>query len=239
MILAVLQARMSSTRLPGKVLRPILGTPMIFLQIERVMRCRRIDRLVVATSRDPSDDALADECATRKIAIYRGCLTDVLKRFANVVKEYRPKAVVRLTADCPLADWNVIDLAVQTYLDGNYQYVSNAVPQLFPQGLDAEVVDPAVLLTADDEANLPSEREHVTVFVRNHPGRFRSADVPAPKPFPALRWTVDEPEDFELVRRVYEALYPSNPAFLTEDILALLEAHPELNHINEKFLLRS
>jgi spore coat polysaccharide biosynthesis protein SpsF (cytidylyltransferase family) len=231
-ILAILQARVSSSRLPGKVLKPILGKPMLFLQIERVMRCRPIDLLVVATSTDPSDDILAQQCAERGVLIYRGNLSDVLDRFLGAAQKYQPDAIVRLTGDCPLADWEVIDLTISTFLDGGYDYLSNTNPPSYPDGLDVEIISYRALTEAASEARLPSEREHVTQFVRNRPDRFRIGSVKRQVDLSSLRWTVDQPEDFEFVRAVYEELYPSKHDFSTPDILALLERRPELRLIN-------
>jgi spore coat polysaccharide biosynthesis protein SpsF (cytidylyltransferase family) len=231
-ILAILQARVSSTRLPGKVLKPILGKPMLFLQIERVMRCRRIDLLVVATSTDPTDDILAQQCADRDILVHRGSLSDVLDRFLGAAQRYQPNAVVRLTGDCPLADWEIIDLAISRFLNGNYDYLSNTDPPTYPDGLDVEVISYRALIEAASEARLPSEREHVTLFVRSHPDRFRIGSVKQQIDLSSLRWTVDEPEDLEFARKVYEELYPSKYDFNTSDVLALIERRPDLKLIN-------
>jgi spore coat polysaccharide biosynthesis protein SpsF (cytidylyltransferase family) len=232
LIVAIIQARMGSARLPGKVMMPILGTPMLFLQIERVQRAHSIDCLVVATSSKEGDDVLAEECDRRRIAVYRGSSSDVLARYVNAAVDLKPEAIVRLTGDCPLTDWAVIDTVVQTYKAGDFQYVSNTVPPSYPDGLDVEVINYRALQIAGVEARLPSEREHVTTFVRGHPERFPSANVRAATDLSALRWTVDEPADFELVRTIYEALYPRRPAFETADILDYLERHPELSQLN-------
>lgn len=234
MILGILQARVSSKRLPGKVLKPILGTPMIFLQIERIGRCRCIDKLVVATSTDPADDVLADACVSRGIAVYRGSLSDVLDRFACAARFYASQAIVRLTADCPLTDWNVIDLAIENFAAGRYDYLSNVDPPTYPDGLDVEVMTHSALIDADRNAQLPSEREHVTTYIRKHPERYRLGSMAQATDLSALRWTVDNIEDFEFVRNVYEALYESNRDFTTDDILALLKVRPELALINSK-----
>ncbi len=223
---------MGSTRLPGKVMKPILGTPMLFLQIERVQLAHSIDHLIVATSSEEGDDVLAKECDRRRIAVYRGSSSDVLDRYVKAAAVFEPEAIVRLTGDCPLTDWMVIDSAVQAYKAGDFQYVSNTDPPTYPDGLDAEVIDYRALQIADAEARLPSEREHVTPFIRNRPERFLSANVRAATDLSALRWTVDELADFELVRTIYEALYPSLPAFETADILDYLERHPELSRLN-------
>jgi spore coat polysaccharide biosynthesis protein SpsF (cytidylyltransferase family) len=232
MILGVIQARVSSTRLPGKVLEPILGKPMLLRQMERVSRCRQIDLFVVATSTDRSDDVLAQLCHEQSIVAYRGSLTDVLDRFVGVAHKYQPQTVVRLTADCPLADWELIDYAVSRFSDGDYDYLSNIDPPTYPDGLDVEVMTYRALIEAGLEAQLPSEREHVTPFVRSRPDRYRIGSVTQKVDLSSLRWTVDDPEDLDFVRAVYEELYPFKPEFKTFDILALIEQRPELQLVN-------
>jgi len=233
--LAILQARLSSSRLPGKVLNPVLGQPMLFRQTERLRRCAAFERLVVATSVDSLDDALVSECAARGIACTRGSLDDVLDRFIQSALPYHPEAVVRLTGDCPLADPALIDEVINYFHAGDYDYVSNCNPPTFPDGLDVEVIRFACLERAGREATLPSEREHVTLYLRAHPERFRLGNYVSPVDRSGMRWTVDEPEDLEFVRAVYEKLYPVKPAFTTDDILNLLERHPGLRSINSKF----
>jgi spore coat polysaccharide biosynthesis protein SpsF len=235
MILAILQARFSSTRLPGKVLKPILGRPMLARHIERLRRCRKIDGLMVATSVDPSDDAIEALCGELDIPCFRGSLPDVLDRYyrAAMASEIEPEHIVRVTGDCPLADPELIDRVIEFHLDGGYDYSCNARdPFTFPDGLDVEVFRAACLERAWREATLPSQREHVTPFVYQHPEWFKIGDFKNTTDLSHLRWTVDEPADFELVRRIYEALYPANPAFTTPDILDYLEVHPELKTLN-------
>jgi len=221
--LAILQARISSTRLPGKVLAPILGVPMIGRQVERLRRCRRIDRLVVATSVDPSDDVLAAYCGSIGLDVFRGPLDDVLDRFGGALAEFPQAAtVVRLTADCPLADWTVIDEVIEHHRASGADYTNNTTPQrTFPHGLDAEAMRPEALRAACAEAADPYEREHVTPFIYRQPQRFRLASVTRAMARPELRWTVDYPQDLEFVRKVYERLYPQDPAFDSEAIIAL------------------
>lgn len=226
---------MSSSRLPGKVLMPILGEPMLFRHIERLNRSREIDQIVVATSTDASDDALVQACVQRGVAWYRGSLDDVLQRFAQAAEPYAPEIVVRLTGDCPLADPVVIDEVIRFFRAGKYDYASNCMPPTFPDGLDVEVVRYSCLQESEREARLPSHREHVTPFLRAHPERFRIGNYASADDRSELRWTVDEPEDFEFVRRVYEEIYPTKPNFTTRDILDLLERQPELQTLNSAF----
>jgi spore coat polysaccharide biosynthesis protein SpsF len=223
MILAVLQARMSSTRLPGKVLQPVLGQPMIARQLERLRRSRLIDELIVATSVDPSDDPLAQACGDLGVTVFRGDLQDVLSRFCGVL-EARPQAtaMVRLTADCPLTDWTLIDALIERHLAQDADYTSNNLPErTWPHGLDAEIVRPAALLRAGREASDPYEREHVMPFLYRRPAEHRLVGLPRSPSLAHLRWTVDYPADLDFVRDVYARLYPANPAFLTDDIVAL------------------
>jgi spore coat polysaccharide biosynthesis protein SpsF len=223
MILAVLQARMSSTRLPGKVMRPLAGEPMIGRQIERLRRAASLDRLVVATSTGAEDDPLAAYCEGLGAPVFRGPLDDVLGRFAAAAEAFGPaEAVVRLTADCPLADPEVVDEVVRTHLASGADYTSNVLPnRTFPKGLDVEAVRTEALLSAAREAADPYEREHVTPFLYRRPERFRIASVERSPSLADLRWTVDTPEDYAFVCRVYDALYAANPAFTSQDILRL------------------
>ncbi|WP_068878583.1 MULTISPECIES: cytidylyltransferase domain-containing protein [unclassified Phenylobacterium] len=223
MNLAILQARMTSSRLPGKVMAPVLGEPMIGRQLERLGRSARIGRIVVATSTDPSDDPLAAYVTGLGHLVFRGSLTDVLARFAGAMALV-PDAntIVRLTADCPLADWSVIDATIDRYRDAAADYASNTpAVRTYPHGLDIEVMRRAALETACREATDPYEREHVTPFIYRRPDRFRLAYLSQPVSQAHLRWTVDLPEDLAFVREVYERLYPGNPAFTSADVAAL------------------
>jgi spore coat polysaccharide biosynthesis protein SpsF len=231
-VLGILQARVSSSRLPGKVLKPILGRPMLRLQLDRLRRARSLDGLIVATSIDSSDDPIERLCAEAGIGCFRGSLDDVLDRFYRAALPFNPHHIVRLTGDCPLIDPELIDRLVEFYLAGDFDHAGNAVEPMFPDGLDAEVLRFATLEYAWRHASLPSHREHVTLFVHRQPERFRIGSLKNDVDLSHLRWTVDEPEDFELVRRIYEALYPRNPEFTTDDILRLLKERPELSTLN-------
>lgn len=233
--LAVLQARTSSSRLPGKVLMPILGRPMLALHLERLGRCTSFDWLNVATSTDPSDDTLANLCKFQGVDCFRGSLNDVLDRFVCAARPYAPDVIVRLTGDCPLADPSLIDDIVMRFVESDLDYLSNCVPATFPDGLDVEVMRFRDIEIAAREAVLPSHREHVTPFIRKQPERFRVGNYSSEIDRSFMRWTVDEPEDFEFVRRIYERLYPANPAFTTDDVLALLALEPDLSEINNRY----
>ena len=234
MILAILQARFSSSRLPGKVLKPILGKPMLLHQIERLQHSQMIDKLVVATSDDASDDAIELMCLESGVEVFRGSLGNVLDRFYQCAMPYNPDHVVRLTGDCPLADWVIIDNMVQYYLDEGLSYVATSLN--FPDGLDAEAMTMEALASAKKNAVLPSELEHVTQYINNNPSKFKSRHFDFEQDLSHFRWTVDEPEDFVLVEKIYQALYEGDPLFLTNDILNLLKRRPELIKINNYYI---
>ena len=230
MILAILQARMSSTRLPGKVLRPLAGAPMILRQLERIGRAQRIDRLVVATSDDRTDDVLAEILTHNRVDLFRGSLDDVLGRFAGVLAEH-PNAdhVVRLTADCPLTDPELIDAVIDRCVRTGADYASNTPSRrTYPKGLDCEAMTAVALRTAAAEAVDPEEREHVTMFIYRHPERFRIAELSQHNDEGEVRWTVDRPDDYAFAAAVYDELYLDNPAFSSDDVRAFVASRPEL-----------
>jgi len=232
MILAVLQARMSSSRLPGKVLLPLAGAPMLQRQIERVQRARRIDELVVATSEDSSDDAIAQLAERLGIRSFRGSLEDVLERLYRAALPYSPRFVVRLTGDCPLTEPDLVDAVVERLVAGGFDYVNTSMVPTYPDGLNVEAMRFEVLAEAHRNARLASQREHVTLYIKDHPERYRLGVVSDSCNRSNLRWTVDAPEDYELVRRIYEKLYPKNPAFGRDDVFRLLASDPALSQIN-------
>jgi spore coat polysaccharide biosynthesis protein SpsF len=229
MILAVLQARLSSSRLPGKVLLPLAGAPMILRQVERVCRAERIDRLVVATSDQPSDDRLARTLAEAGVETYRGPLDDVLARFVGALDAWPADHVVRLTGDCPLIDPGLIDATIDLHLKAGADYAQNRlVDKGFPKGQDVEVITAAALRRAAANASTPEEREHVTWGVWNHPEAYKVVRLEPPTDQGQVRWTVDRPDDYEFVSAVYEALYPANPAFSSDDIRTFVRSRPDL-----------
>jgi glutamate-1-semialdehyde 2,1-aminomutase len=227
---AVIQARMGSTRLPGKVLEDVGGRPLLARVVERARRARRLDAVMVATTTAAADDAVAAWCAGAGVPCFRGSEEDVLDRYVGAAREADADVVVRLTADCPLLDPAVVDEVVAAYHSEPCDYATNVLEPTYPDGLDTEVFSRAALERAAAEARLPSEREHVTPYIRNHPAQFRLRSVRGECDLSALRWTVDDPRDLELVRAVYARL--GDAEFGMSDVLALLDEQPELGAVN-------
>jgi spore coat polysaccharide biosynthesis protein SpsF len=229
LILAILQARLSSTRLPAKVLMPLAGAPMILRQVERVRRAARIDRLVVATSDQADDDRLADVLREAGVEVFRGPLDDVLARFIGALDASPADHVVRLTGDCPLIDPGLIDATVALHLETGADYTQNRlVDKGFPKGQDVEVITAQALRRAAAAASTPQEHEHVTWGVWNHPEIYRVVRLEPPVDEGHVRWTVDRPDDYEFVAAVYDGLYPRNRAFTSDDIRAFVRSRPDL-----------
>ena len=231
--LIIVQARMTSTRLPGKVLLPLAGEPMLTRLLERLRRVQRAHGIVIATTTNTTDDAIAALCAQLDVACHRGSELDVLSRYADAARLHLADVVVRITSDCPLIDPALIDQVIAVYQEGGSDCVSNMLPPTWPYGMAVEVFSATALQQAHAEATQPAEREHVTPFLYAHPERYRLRNVTSPVDLSQHRWTVDTPEDYELVRRLFEALYPARPNFTQNDILAVLDAHPDWIAINQ------
>lgn len=233
-VVIISQARMTSTRLPGKVLKEVLGKPLLSYQIERLKRAALADEVVIATSENKSDDAIVELCERMGVQYNRGSEHDVLERYYETARKYKADAVVRVTADSPLIDPREIDRVIGYYLENRdqYDYVSNVIERTFPRGMDTEIFSMQALETAFKQAKDQSEREHVTLHIYKNSQRFRLANVSNSIDLSFLRWTVDEPDDFKLIKIILEVIYPETPNFSMNDILALLERQPELKQIN-------
>jgi spore coat polysaccharide biosynthesis protein SpsF len=228
----IIQARMTSSRLPGKVLRPILGRPMLSYQIERLRQARGFDRLVVATTIKRTDDVVAEFCRAEGLDCYRGSENDVLARYYEAAVEAAASEIVRVTSDCPLLDPEVVERVIATFRDVGCDYASNMLQLTFPYGMAVEVMSFAALREAHSQAQDPVEREHVTPYIYRRPEQFRIESVEMTPNRSDHRWTVDTVEDFTLVARIFEALYPANPNFRMDDVVALLETRPDWREIN-------
>ena len=237
MVLAIIQARMGSTRLPGKVLADICGKPMLWHVVHRVQNAQSIDHVAVATSVNPKDDLVSDFCANNNIPCFRGSETDVLDRFYMATKQFKANVVVRVTADCPLIDPLVIDKVVDTYHTGDYDYVTNTLRYTYPDGVDVEVFSFAALERAWQEATLPLEREHVTPYLRNSDSfRIHNVENEIDLSNRYLRWTVDEPSDLEFIRALYSKNGSGGLALSMDAVLRLLDQEPELTKINNSII---
>jgi spore coat polysaccharide biosynthesis protein SpsF len=224
---------MSSTRLPGKVLADLAGLPMILRQIERLKRSTRLSRIVVATSDQASDDPLAVCLIAAGVPVFRGSLDDVLDRFMGAIEAFGPvRTVVRLTADCPLADPGLIDQTLALHLRSGADYTSNTpARRSYPKGLDVEVFETVALRVAAAETSDPYDHEHVTPFLYRNPGRFRVEGLEQAADQGDVRWTVDRPDDLDFVRAVYDGLHAANPAFTSDDVRAFVAGRPDLAHL--------
>ena len=236
-VVVVIQARLASTRLPGKVLADIVGEPMLVRVVERAGMANTVDELVVATTDDGEDDPIAQLCEDRGYQVYRGVKIDVLDRVYRAARAHDAKVVVRLTGDCPLIDADLIDQAVGAYLEADppIDFVANRLPydKTYPVGTDTEVCSFDALERACREADQPHEREHVMPYLYEEPGRFKTLIVRNDQNFSHYRWTVDTPEDLELVRQVY-AHFVDRKGFTWIEVLELFNREPELARINSE-----
>jgi spore coat polysaccharide biosynthesis protein SpsF len=226
-VVAIIQARMGSTRLPGKVLTELGGTTMLAQVVRRVREARRITETVVATSTAADDDAVVREAGRLGAGVHRGSQTDVLGRFVGAARSYRADVIVRMTADCPLLDGGVIDQVVGA-LDATIDYASNTHDRSFPRGLDVEALHRDTLERLGRLGTSPSAREHVTAFVMEAPALFRIAQLRAEHDDSDLRWTVDTLDDLAMVRALYSELDLARVARPYRDVVAAVRARPEL-----------
>jgi spore coat polysaccharide biosynthesis protein SpsF len=234
-IVGIIQARMASRRLPGKVLEDIHGLPMLARVVERARRAHTLDLVVVATTTDPEDRAIVELCESRGYPFFRGHPTDVLDRYQNVAREFKADVVVRLTADCPLIDPAVVDKTVGAFLAAvpPVDFVTNRYidDRTYPIGLDVEVCSAAALQQAWEHADRPYQREHVMPYLYEVEGRFRTLHVRTSPSYGSLRWTVDTADDLALVREIY-ANFGERDDFSWLEVLRLLDEHPELAGVN-------
>lgn len=234
--IAMIQARCGSSRLPGKVLKDLSGKTVLQWVIERVQRSRYLDEVMVVTSLEKNNLPLMRICSDRGIRIFAGSEEDVLDRYYQAAKLLKPEYVVRITADCPLFDWRYLDMAIEQ-LEEDSDYMAG-MTESFPDGEDLEIIKFSALKKSWKEARLKSEREHVTMYVKNHQELFRIQNLECPiKGIGTKRWTLDEDEDYELIRAIYRHfLSLGREDFVTEDILGFLSEHPELEQLNAKYV---
>ncbi|MGE3953909.1 MAG: NTP transferase domain-containing protein [Parachlamydiales bacterium] len=222
-LIAIIQARMGSRRLPGKVLREVGGEPLLGHMLSRVAKARSLDGYGVATTDRESDDPVAAFCEERGVPCYRGSEKDVLKRYVGAAEHFGAEAIVRLTADCPLIDPLILDQVATYFQAHDFDYVSNTQDRSYPRGMDVEVFSRAALEQAAEEAVDPYDREHVTSYLYNKQGRFRVGRL-------EMRLTVDHEADLELIGRLLGKLEGRD--YRLADIVSLLQTHPEWVSIN-------
>jgi len=233
-VVAIIQARMGSTRLPGKVMKEILGRPVILWDLDRVSHSKLIDEIVVAIPYGKENDVIVDtiENYNDKIIISRGSEDDVLDRYYQAAVKTNADVVVRITSDCPLIDPVVMDHVIEQFLNSDCDYCSNSLTRTYPRGLDTEVFSFKVLEEAWNKAETGYEREHVTPYIIENPDKFKLLNVENNIDLSHQRWTLDTKEDFEFIDAVYQRIYPKKQVFLMDDVLELLDQEPELIEIN-------
>ncbi len=235
-IIAIVQARISSTRLPGKVLKKIEGKTVLEHVINRAKAAKNISDVVVATTVKKEDLEIVKLCANLGISIFCGSEDDVLDRYYQTARLFKAEHIVRITSDCPLIDPQVLGKVIELYFLKKADYASNTMPETFPDGLDTEVFSFKTLKRAWENAKLSSEREHVTPYIRKNPNIFRLANFKSNINLNNKRWTIDEPEDFGFIKIIYKNLYPKDSLFGMETILNYLRENPEIEKINKNII---
>ena len=230
-ISAIIQARMGSTRLPGKVLMDLGGKTVLARVVDRLRQASRVDEIVVATTSSAADDGIVRECHHLKVEYFRGSENDVLDRYYRAARAGAAGVVVRITSDCPAIDPQLIDETIEVFQQQRADYASNVFPRTYPRGLDTEVFTTAVLDQAWHDAHEPFQREHVTPYFYQHPELFRQASLRGQVDYSQYRWTLDTAADLELLRAIY-AHFSNQDDFSWSEVIALIEREPELAELN-------
>ena len=245
-ITAIIQARLGSTRLPGKVLKPIAGKPLLWHIVNRLKSVNKIDEVVIATSNQANDNKIKDFCASENITCFRGSENDVLDRFYKAALSANAGTVIRITGDCPLIDPNLIGKLIDYFFEKGFDFCGIAAGAgvakdgfvgRYPDGLDAEIFLINALKIAWQEARGLLYREHVTPFIWKQPKKFKLGTLKSEdKDYSDFRWTIDNEEDYRLIQWIYEKLFPTNPNFNMYDVLRLLSEYPEKLKENKHFI---
>ncbi len=233
-IVAIIQARMSSSRLPGKVLMNLSGEPVLGHIVNRLKTSKYIHQIVVATSIENSDNPIEEFCTNNKINVYRGSLNDVLDRYYQASKKYNADGILRITADCPVVDPEIVDIIISSFLETQCDLCG--LSGEFPDGLDCSVFSFKAIEKAWNEAKLASEREHVGPYIEKNPDIFKIVPVKIFDNLGHLRWTLDTQDDYLLLKEIYNKLFKEKKVFLTQDILDMLQKNPYLTSINDKII---
>ncbi len=234
-ILIITQARYGSTRLPGKVLQKILNKPLLWYVLKRLEQVKTPSKIIVATVDSEENKPIIDLAKSLNIDYFSGSEDDVLDRYYQTAKKFNGDVIVRITSDCPLADPNIIDLALDIFLNGKYDYVSNIDPPTYPDGFDTEVFSFEALEKAWKEAKMQSEREHVTLYIRDKKNDFKRNNFENDKNYEEYRLTVDTKEDFSLISKIIENFYDQWETFTMQDVVNLMEQNPRLKQINIQY----
>ena len=232
MIIAILQTRMGSSRFPNKVLRKIKGKTLLELYTNRVKKSQLVNKIVIATTKKSEDDIIKKIATKLGLECFRGSENDLLDRYYQCAKKYHADVVVRLTPDDPFVDYQVVDRAIQIYMDNQVDFVTNHFDPTYPEGLDIEVYSINALEKSWQEAKLLSEREHVFPYIQNNQNQFKIINFKQEQDYSHLRWTIDYECDYEMTKVIYDYLYDKKPIFLQEDILQILDKHPEISEMN-------
>lgn len=237
---ATIEARMTSSRLPGKVLAEAVGKPMLELMIERLRHVPELDEIVIATTSNASDDPVEALAKRLGVGVWRGSEDDVLARVLDAAQAHKADVIVELTGDCPLIDSAIVSRTINEYRRAGVDYASNGLEQTYPVGMDTQVFATKILAEAAARTSNPADREHVSLYIYRHPETYSLLNVAAPKheARPDLRLTLDTPEDLALIRAVFEALYSKQRNFALTDIIAFLDANPEIAALNAKVMQR-
>ncbi len=238
-VVAIIQARMGSTRLPGKVLKDLGGESVLARVVKRTQRAKLADEVAVATSVQPGDDAIVRECERLAVACFRGDEADVVDRYHRAAQKFGANAIVRITADCPLIDPELIDTTIRAFLEEKADYATNALLVTYPPGLDVEVMSADALGRAWHSAKEEYQRVHVTPYIYENPQLFKLISLGADGDYSRYRWTLDTAEDLEMIRAIYKH-FGQNGEMGWREILSLMRAHPELadmnSHVRQKSL---
>jgi spore coat polysaccharide biosynthesis protein SpsF len=230
----IVQTRLGSTRLPGKVMMGVLGRPLLSFQLERLQHCRSAHKVIVATTTNPIDHKIVQYCEDQKISYFIGSEENVLERYYRAAQTFGADVVVRVTSDCPLIDPVIIDKVIDTFVVNSpeYDYVSNVERRTYARGMDVEVMSISCLERIYHQAVLSDEKEHVTLYLHRHPEKFKIGSVTSSEDTSRYRLTLDTLEDYKLIKLILEELYPFNKAFTLDDIIAGFKHHPDWEVIN-------
>lgn len=232
-VLCIVQARLNSTRLPGKVLLPLKNRPVIEHVFNQLSFATKLNNIILATSTEESDNKLEVWAINNSKEIFRGNLNDVLERYYFAAKKYNGDIIVRITGDCPLIDPKIVDTVVNEFVEGGFDYFSNTINPTFPDGLDTEVFSYDALETTYFNAKLKSEREHVTPYIKNNPGTFKLGGFENKVNYEKYRWTIDNQEDYEFLKIIFEKLYIEDQYISWKDVIRFIDDKPEIININK------